>query len=434
MSTKVKTETEDLIQFLNASPTAWHAVDEMRQRLTKAGFTYLEENEAWKLTKGGKYFVSRGGSSLAVFQLPKENPKSAFILGAHTDSPALKIKPNAEFLKENMLMIGVEIYGGPLITSWLNRDLGIAGRAVGLDQKGRVQTRLVRIEQFPLQIPQLAIHLDRSVNEQGVLLNKQEHLAALAALDIKPDKVTHKTHYLENLLKKECQFTSILSHELFLYPLEAPRFLGNEQQMLSSYRLDNLGGVHAALYSLLQPSKTSKENLKMAIFWDNEEIGSHTFKGASSPFLPQILERICLALELGREDYFQLIAKSQCLSIDLVHALHPNYPEKHEARHLTLMNQGIVIKTNAAQRYAGDAISVAQVVDICQKEKIPYQYFVSRNDITSGTTIGPITANLTGIPTVDVGFAQLSMHSTRELCACQDHVDMCRFLKAFINR
>jgi len=427
----MKPEIRDLIDFLNASPTAWHAVDFVRQRLIKEGFQELAEGEAWRLKPGGQYFIIRNGSTLSAFVVPLQMPRAANLIGSHTDSPAFKIKPNAEYLKENMLMLGVEIYGGPLLTSWLNRDLGIAGRIAAKDGRGNIFSALVRIEDSPLVIPQLAIHLDRNVNENGLLLNKQEHLSALAALNIKPDK-NGKTQYLLEILQKAVDFKTLLGYELFLYPLEPARLVGNKQEMISTYRIDSLGSVHAALHALTNAVKPHKDILKMVVFWDNEEIGSNTSQGAGSPFLPRTLERICLALGLKREDYFRLISQSLCLSVDLSHALHPNYPEKHEPRHQALLNKGLVIKTNAQQRYASDALSEARIVDLCHREKIPFQKFVSRNDIPSGSTIGPITANLMGMSTLDIGCAQLSMHSARELAGCQDHIDMCRFLKAFL--
>lgn len=423
---------DEWIDFLNAAPTAWHAVEYIQNTLQKAGFELLDESTKWRLKPGGKYLVQRNGSTLAAFVLPTHAPVKAHVVGSHTDSPGFKLKPQPEFLKENMLMLGLEIYGGPLLSSWLNRDLGIAGRVVVEDKKGNLHEKLVRIEDHPVVIPQLAIHLDRNVNDSGLVLNKQEHLAALAALDIKPDKKTGTTHYLEGLLKKQFSFATCLGHELFVYPLEPAKRVGHDKEMLASYRVDNLGSAHAAFKGLLEGAKKPhKDLLRMAVFWDNEEIGSNTSQGAGSPFLPYTLERICLSLKLDREDLFRLVSQSLCLSVDFGHALHPNYPEKHEPRHLLLMNKGIAIKTNAQQRYASDAKSVSEIVSLCRKHKIPYQKFVARNDIPSGTTIGPIHANLTGMPTLDIGCAQLSMHSARELASCADHLSLCKLLGEF---
>lgn len=422
---------QDLLFFLNKAPTAWHAVDHMMQKLLKAGFEVLNETMAWKLKAGGRYAVTRNGSTLAAFILPSNPPVSAQVAGSHTDSPAFKLKPNPEFIKENMVMLALEIYGGPLLSSWLNRDLGIGGRVLFTDAKGEVCEQIVSLDQHPVVIPQLAIHLDRHVNENGLILNKQEHLAALAALDIPTHTKDKKTHYFTTLLKEKIGAHTLLAHDLFLYPLEPARFIGFNQQMIASYRIDSLGSVHAILHSFLQDIKPAKDQMKMVVFWDNEEVGSETAQGAASPFLSQTIERICLSLGLERESYMRLITQSLCLSVDLAHALHPNYPEKHDPHHQILLNKGIVIKSNAQNRYASNACSTAIVAELCERLKIPYQKFVSRNDIPCGTTIGPIHAHSTGMPTVDIGAPQLSMHSCREIASCQDHLEMCRLLSAF---
>ena len=426
MSKQPSKEIHNLLNFLDAAPTAWHAVNAIQEELEKHKFQQLHEKEPWKIAPGGRYFVQRNGSSLCAFIVPKDKPTHALIAASHTDSPAFKLKPNAEFRKENMVMLGVEIYGAPMLTSWLNRDLGIAGRIVYTDKKGNICESLVRLDKHPVVIPQLAIHLDRNVNESGPVLNKQDQLAALAALTEKDDNEA----YLEKLLKEQVNFKELLGADLFLFPLEKARLLGYQNQMIASYRIDSLGSVHAALQAFLASIAPSKDQLKMIVFWDNEEIGSSTAQGAGSPFFSQTLERICLVLKLSREDFFRLCKKSLCLSVDLAHALHPNYSDKHEPRHQILMSKGIVLKTSAQYRYASDANSTAFIVNLCRKHKIPFQYFVSRGDIPAGTTIGPIHAHLTGIPTVDIGMPQLSMHSSRELMAFQDYEDMCKLLNA----
>lgn len=432
MSKNVAKQILDLLQFLNGAPTAWHAVDIVKQRLMKHNFTVLKEEDPWNLEPGKSYLVIRNGSSLCAFITPKNSLKAFRIIGSHTDSPSFKLKPNAEFRKENMIMIGVEIYGGPLLTSWLNRDLGIAGRIVFKDAKGKIQESLVNLKNHPVLIPQLAIHLDRTVNESGLILNKQEHLAALAALEDSKSSKKDKGKYLEKLLKEAVEYKTLLSHDLFLYPLEPARLIGLHNEMISSYRIDSLNSVHAGMQAI-EKAKPSKDTLKMAIFWDNEEIGSDTAQGAGSPFLEHLLERINLALGQNREDFLRLFQASLCISVDLVHALHPNYGDRLEPRHLSLLNGGIVIKNSAQQRYATDARSAAIVVEACHKHKIPFQRFVSRGDIPAGTTIGPIAAHLLGMPTVDIGCSQLSMHSCRELTASEDHLHMCRLLTALLQ-
>jgi aspartyl aminopeptidase len=429
MAKKTNDLLKNLLAFLQAAPTSWHAVDLVDKELEQNGFISLELGDRWDLVPGESYRVIHQGSTLCAFILPINQPVAAHIAGSHTDSPGFKLKPKAEFQKENMTLLGLEIYGSPLLNSWLNRDLGIAGRVTYTDSSSSLKETLVRIESHPVVIPQLAIHLDRTVNDKGLILNKQEHLNALAALDWKPSK--KQSSYLEMLLREQVDFRKLLATDLFLFPLEAPCFVGDGPQMISGYRIDSLASVHAALNALLQPRKVSSSILNMVVFWDHEEVGSQTSQGAGSPFLSRLLERICLSLEMDREDYFRLIEKSLCLSVDLSHALHPNYPEKHDAHHPILMNRGIVIKHNAQKRYASDADSSARIIHLCQQHNLPYQEFVTRGDIPAGTTIGPIHAHFTGMPTVDIGCGQLSMHSCRELVGCQDQLDMFYLLTAF---
>jgi aspartyl aminopeptidase len=424
----VKSSIEELLQLLNISPTPWHAVENILNTLKNKGFQLLDEKNFWKVTPGGKYVVVRGGSSLIAFIAPKKNPKTLKIVGSHTDSPGFKLKPNAVYSKENMTMLGLEIYGAPLLTSWLNRDLGIAGRIIYKDKNDHTQEALINIEDSPVTIPQLAIHLDKNVNDAGPVLNKQEHIAALAALETNKKG---KLSFLEELLKEKIPFKSLLAHDLFLYPLEKGAFLGPNKQMIASYRLDNLQSAHAALVGFLENEKTPQENLHMVAFWDHEEVGSTSSRGAHSPFFLQTLERVCVSLNMNREEFLRFLPHSLCLSLDVAHALHPNYIEKHEPRHFIQMDKGVVIKYNAQQRYASDATTAATVIELCEKLKVPFQSFISKGDISSGTTIGPVHASMTGISTVDIGSPLLSMHSCREIISTHDHVNLCKLMAGF---
>lgn len=421
---------QDLLSFLDTSPTAWHAIQNSTKKLFKQGFTELHEEESWTLKPGGNYVVTRNGSSLCAFSLPEDKPTSVRVLASHTDSPSLKLKPNPEFRKKNMILFGVEVYGSPLLSSWFNRDLGLAGRVIFLDRDNHLKESLVTLDQHPLVIPQLAIHLDRDVNEKGLILNKQDHLSALTAIF---EEGQSTTPYLEVLLKEKLSFERLVSFELFLYPLEPARLIGYQEQMISSYRIDSLSSVHAALTAFLQPNKSRKDHVNMVVFWDNEEIGSSTSQGAASPFLPQTLERMMIALKGNREDYLRLLRQSLCVSIDLGHALHPNYIDKHDAQHQPLLGQGVILKTNAQQRYASDSRLFALMDLISKEADISLQTFVNRNDMGAGSTIGPIQSTLTGMPTIDLGCGQLSMHSCRELTACQDHLDMVSLLTAVLK-
>lgn len=399
-----------LLNFLDNSPTAWHAVENLRESLLKKSFIELQEGDSWKIQKGKNYFITRNGSSLIAFKTPASSPDKALVLASHTDSPAFKLKPKAEYLKENMVMLGVEVYGAPLLNSWLNRDLGIAGRVIGLNKKAEVQEKLVRLEDTPAVIPQLAIHLDRKVNEEGLILNRQEHLAALFG-------ISDKEGLLEHLLLKETRFDKLLSHDLFLYPLEKAKLIGADKNLLASYRLDSLASVHAIVEAFLEAKKGAPNELQMAVFWDNEEIGSNTAQGAHSPFFNHVLERILLNMNLGREAYLKILTQSLCVSVDLSHTLHPNYIERHEPRHRILFNGGVALKTHAGHAYATNAASCARLLKTAESKGISIQKFVTKSDIPSGSTIGPIHAELTGMPTVDIGIGQLSMHAAREMIA-----------------
>lgn len=422
---------QHFLEFLDQSPTAFHAIDNAKHILQKNGFKEIKEEDAWSLQPQTGYFVIRNGSSICAFRTPSAKPERVRILASHSDSPALKLKPKAEYRKHHMIMLGVEVYGAPLLSSWLNRDLGIAGRILYTDKSGNIQENLIKIDEAPVTIPQLAIHLDREVNEKGLTLNKQEHLNALAALDLN-NSLPPGQSYLEKLLRAKVQFEALLGFDLFLYPLEPARLIGFEKQMMASYRIDNLASFYASLQAITA-DKMAEHDIQMIACWDNEEIGSNTSQGAASPFISQILERILLTYEMGREAFFQFINRSFCVSIDLSHAVHPNYTEKHDAQHQPMLGHGVVLKSNAQFRYASDARSSAHLQALCLKRNLPLQRFATRGDMPCGTTIGPIHASATGMLTVDIGCPQLSMHSCRELMACQDYLHLVDLLKAVLK-
>jgi aspartyl aminopeptidase len=421
---------QDLISFLNQSPTAWHAVDEIKKKLENKGFIQLKEQDTWNIQPEKRYFTIRNGSSICAFITPSSAPIRTRLLASHTDSPSFKLKPQPEIRKHGSILFSVEVYGAPLLSSWLNRDLGIAGRVIYYDHQEQIKESLVRLDEYPMTIPQLAIHLDREVNEKGLILNKQEHLNVLAALE---SQIPADQSYLHLLLKDKINFKEIINFDLFVYPIAGARLLGYEEQMIAAYRIDSLASVNAALQAFLQNLEPLENEIKMIAFWDNEEIGSRTAQGAESPFIMQTLERILFGFNLNREDYFRLISQSVCVSIDLAHALHPNYADKHDAHHQLFLGKGVILKSNAQHRYASDARSSAPLQAIARKQEIALQRFVSRNDIPSGTTIGPIHASLTGMQTVDIGCSQLSMHSCRELMACQDHLHLCQLLQSILK-
>lgn len=418
---------QKFLSFLKSSPTSYHAVQEIEKQLLENGFTALSEVDAWKLKKGGHYFCKRDGSIIA-FKVPSKAIEETQIFASHTDSPALKLKPHAEFIKEGMVMWGVEVYGAPLLNSWLNRDLGVAGKVLYLDKKGQSHEALVNIQSSPCTIAQVAIHLDREVNEKGLVLNRQEHLAAIASI-----AKDEKTHYLKSLLEAELPIKEILAHDLYLYPLEEPALLGKKGELLSSYRIDSLASVYSILSSFLEKQKPHATKLQIMAFFDHEEIGSGTATGAESPFFSHLVERVMLNLKIGREDYLRIIQRSLCVSVDLGHSVHPNYSDKHDPKHKPKLGDGVLIKTHAQKKYATDVTSVRKVLETAIKEKIPFHIISTRNDIPSGSTIGPIHATLTGIPTVDIGIGQLSMHSARELIATADLDALRKLLSAFMT-
>jgi aspartyl aminopeptidase len=414
---------EDLKLFLDSAPTAWHAVQQIGNRLALHDFTPLSEEEKWELECGKKYFVVRGGS-LCAFCVPEVAPKGAVILASHTDSPSLKLKPHPGIHKENMTLFGVEVYGSPLLTSWMNRDLGLAGRVVVLDAHGETEEMLVFIDDSPMIIPQLAIHLDREVNDKGLVLNKQEHLRPLVSLE----QNEKEDGYLETLLRRHLSFQTLLSFDLFLVPLEPSRFLGSHGEMLAAPRLDNLASAHACVTALAQAQKPQPQTLQMAVFWDHEEVGSRSASGSASPFLADTLKRLCTALHMSEEDLLMLKQHALCVSVDMAHALHPNYADKHDPNHRPLLGEGIVIKHNADQKYASSASTTAPIVRLCHDLKLRHQSYVTRSDLACGSTVGPIMAQGLGISVVDIGCPQLSMHAAREVMACHDHLDMCHLL------
>ncbi|MEM1282957.1 MAG: M18 family aminopeptidase [Chlamydiota bacterium] len=418
----------DLVSFLDRSPTAWHATELSEKMLQEQGFQKVHEKDSWDLRPGTAYYVVRNETSLCAFITPNKPPVSARVAAAHSDSPALKIKPQGEYQQENMKMLDVEVYGGPLLTSWLNRDLGIAGSVVVKESSGAVVRKTVTLDDAVVTIPQLAVHLDRQVNEKGLVLNRQDHLSAIASIN------DYNGSFIEGQLRKKVgSFKELLGFDLFLYPLEPAKYIGPNQEMLASYRYDNLGSAHACLTGLFGALTPSDETLKMVVIWDHEEVGSSTANGAASPFFRDTLDRIMLHLSGATEDVYRILSESFCLSVDQAHALHPNYPSRHDPRHAPLLGKGVTIKHNAQQRYATNAIGQAMVKELCQKNGIDFQEFVSRGDMPCGSTIGPIHATATGMKTVDVGCPQLSMHGARELSACSDHLSMSLLVQAFLN-
>ena len=426
----------DLLAFLGDSPTPFHAVASARARLEAAGWKPLAETDPWTELAPGRYFLAHGGSSLFAFVVPDTKKLEGFrIVGAHTDSPNLRLKPTPEYKNAGYAQLGVEVYGGVLLNSWLDRDLSLAGRVFLGDGQGagkgngKLETRLVRFDEPMLRVAQLAIHLDRDVNDKGVVLNRQDHLAPIFGLasDDAKDLPTLLAEKLE--VPKE----RIAGSDLMLYDVVAPTRGGRDGEMIFSARLDNLAMSHAAIRGLLDaaPQAASGDVVPVAALFDHEEIGSETAYGAQSGVLPRALERIVLGRGGTREDYHRVLAGSLCVSADMAHAVHPNYESRHDARHKPVLNGGPVIKVNAQQRYATSGATAALFRDLCARAEVPVQHYAHRTDLPCGSTIGPIASTLLGIRTVDVGNPMLSMHSIRELGGSKDPAMMTRVLAAF---
>jgi len=404
----------DLFKFLDASPTPFHAVSRMRAMLLEAGFEELHETVSWSLQEGARYFCIRNGSSLIAFTYPKMAQPGYLLLGAHTDSPNLKIKPKPIQRKEGVTQLAVEPYGGVLINPWFDRELSIAGKVVGVDAKGKVCESLVDLEAPVAIIPSLAIHLDPTANKERSV-NLQTDIAPL---------LTCKDDFdFDAMLKKASnpELASVLSYELSLYDLQRAGYVGLERDFIASARLDNLLSCFVNLQTLL---KADSESAVMIFCSDHEEVGSESSSGAAGPFLEQLLRR----LYTNPETYTQMIRNSLMVSCDNAHAAHPNFSEKHEPGHKPRMNGGAVIKINANQRYASNAFSIAKFAKAAQDAEVAIQRYVTRSDMGCGSTIGPITATRLGIETVDVGLPTLAMHSIRELAGSKDAFELVKIL------
>lgn len=414
---------DDLIDFLDASPSPWHAASSAARRLLDGEAAPLDPRAVWSdLPPVGLTVV---GASLVAYRLAAApTPTTPFrIIGAHTDSPCLRIKPHPDVSSHGWRQLAVEVYGGVLLNSWLDRDLGIAGRVV-LDDQSVVD---IVVDDAVCRIPQLAIHLDRDVNERGLVLDKQQHLTPVWG-----SGGSREGEFREWLATRlDVSASAIAWWELCLFDRTPATVLGADGSLLASGRLDNQVSCWAAT-DALRSSHADDAHLVIALF-DHEEVGSESTTGAAGPLLGSLLERITLACGGDRGSFLAALAASQCLSIDNAHAVHPNYPERHEPGHRPLVNQGPALKVNSNQRYATSAATAARFQRACRDAGVPSQVFVSRNSMPCGSTIGPITATRLGIDTVDVGVPQLSMHSARELCGVHDPVWLAAAATAWLN-
>jgi aspartyl aminopeptidase len=416
---------DDLLAYLAASPSPFHAAVNAAARLDKAGFVRLAEADSWADAPAAAYVV-RGGA-LVAWRRPDGLPAHApfRLAGAHTDSPNLRVKPRPDTGNAGWRQLGVEVYGGTLLNSWLDRDLGLSGRVVLRDGS----TRLLLVDRPVARVAQLAIHLDRDVNDKGLQLDRQAHLAPLWGLGTpRPGDLARFVAEALDLAEDE-----IAAWDLMFHDVTPPALLGRDSELITSGRVDNLVSCWAAIEALCACDEAGEATAVVALF-DHEEVGSESTTGAGGPLVEAIVERIVAGAGGGTEDRLRAMAASACVSADMAHAVHPNYPERHEPEHRPLPNQGPVLKVNANQRYATDAVTAGRFREACDSAGVPCQVFVSRNNVPCGSTIGPITATRMGVATVDVGCAQLSMHSARELCGADDPGLLARALAAFFAR
>jgi aspartyl aminopeptidase len=423
-----------LIEFIDASPSPFHAAETAAARLEQVGFRRGAPGSA-EARDGSRLGVHVHGGSLVAWLAPAAvTPATTFrLIGAHTDSPNLRIKPNPDLQRAGLAQLGVEVYGGALLNSWLDRDLGLSGRVAVRTDAGPV-LRLFRLDEPLLRIPQLAIHLDREINDKGLLLNKQQHLAPMWAIagDDAP-------RFVDVVAAAACVAgADVLGWDAMVHPLEPSRVVGLRQEFVSAPRIDNLLSCFAAVEALATTVGAADraappDAVSVVVLFDHEEVGSTSDRGAAGAFLSSVLERIWVGSGGDRAGFLAALAGGCCLSADGAHATNPNYADRHEPDHRIALNAGPVLKLNANLRYATDAASSARWVDACQRSGVALQRFVNRTDLACGSTIGPLTAAALGMPTVDVGAPQLAMHSARELCGVADIAALHNAMVAYLQ-
>ncbi|MCX6646191.1 MAG: M18 family aminopeptidase [bacterium] len=423
---KFKDITLDMIKFIEASPTASHSVAESIRRLEAVGFRHLDEKDKWDVKPCDWVYFTRNGSSLIAVRVGTASYASAGfrIVGAHTDFPGLRLKPNGVYSKNGYLQLGVEIYGGPIIHSWLDRDLGIAGRLV-VEDGGESDVVLFDVKRPVCRIPDLAPHIRVNKTEE-IKFNKQDHMPPVIGLG---DEKSLEEEPVKKLTAKTAGVdpAKVSSYSIEIYDVQPGTLGGMNEEFVFSRSLDNLSSCHAAIKALLKAPDNVPFSQVVALF-DNEEVGSQTMQGARSGFLDTVLERLCMGTENSREDYFRALANSIFISCDGAHALNPNYPEAHEPRHYLYLNGGPVMKVNAMQNYATQIEAKEHLEKCAKRAEVPLQTFVARTDVGTGSTIGPMTASRLGIRAVDIGNPMVSMHSIREMGGTEDQLHMVNLL------
>ena len=416
MTISLSSFNHDLLAFLNASPTPFHAVSTLVSQLDSHGFKALSELDTWGELSAGRYYVTRNASSIIAFTLP-ETPLADtgfHMVGAHTDSPCLKVKPQPEMVRQSLFQLGVEVYGGALLNPWFDRDLSLAGRVSYIDSKQQLNHALVDFNKAVASIPSLAIHLDRDANKSRTI-NSQTQLPPIIMQVAEGESVDFRDLLKRQLLRQEPQLEviKVIDYEISLYDIQPAAITGFNDDFISGARLDNLLSCYIGLTSLINGDQAQAGLL---VCTDHEEVGSVSTSGAQGSFLESVLSRLCPDIE----QYHRMLQRSIMISADNAHAIHPNYADKHDAEHGPKFNHGPVIKTNANQRYATNSETSAYFRQLCEWVDVPVQDFVVRTDMGCGSTIGPITAGLLGVKTIDIGVPTFAMHSIRELAGSQD--------------
>ncbi|MHB8394408.1 MAG: M18 family aminopeptidase [Candidatus Dormibacteria bacterium] len=428
MAQRSTVEASGLIDFVDASPSPYHAVAAARARLIGAGFSEVAESASWPA--GGSHLVVRGGTVIA-WHVPEGVSAGAGmrLIGAHTDSPNLRVRPRPERSHLGYRQLGIDVYGGALTNSWLDRDLGVSGRVV-VQCAGRSEVRLLRVDLPWLRVAQLAPHLDGH-RADGLQINPQTQLVPILGLESTGE------YTFTSLVAGELGLDpgEITSWDLMAHDLTPGSLSGAGNEFISSARLDNLGSCYSATRAMVEHVKggSREDGIAVICLFDHEEVGSATSSGAAGALLPSVLERVVISLGGGREDFLRALAGSTLVSADMAHAVHPNYEEYYEPEHLLYVNRGPAIKRNSGQRYATDALGEAAFIGACERAQVPFQIYVNRADKPCGSTIGPMLSARLGVSTVDVGMGQLAMHSARELCGAEDVSHMVTALASFLD-
>ncbi len=408
---------KDLLTFLNDSPTAFQAVDSIVNELKEKGYVELDENEKFNIEKGGKYYVSRNGSSIIAFNVGKKADGAFMITASHTDCPSFKVKPIGTSFAGEFLKLNTEVYGGPLFRPWFDRPLSIAGRVM-VKKNGNIELVSYNYAKPFCIIPSVCIHFDPTANK-GKETNP--------AVDMQP-LVSLKDNDFKAFLASDLGVNKedVLGFDIFLYPCDKAIKWGTDDEFVSSFHIDNLECAYTSLCGFID--NFTDENINVYCCFDNEEVGSRTLQGAASDFLKNTLNRICDALDL---DYYQMVSNGMLLSCDNAHSLHPNHPELSDPKNRPVMNKGVVIKQNANQSYTTDGLTLALFEEILNKAKVDYQVFTNRSDLRGGGTLGNISTSHVSIKSVDIGLAQLAMHSCYETAGSKDADSMIKAITAF---